>query len=143
MITNIPLEILAIEEDGFHLMITGLVNGKEAKFILDTGASRTVFDENQIIKLLGHGDMQEIDKLSTGLGTSSMESKTVVIEELRLNDITIPHYEAAVLNLQHVNESYEKSELPTIDGVLGGDILMEYSAIIDYEKKMMTLTTSK
>jgi len=141
MRTIINLEILSIDEDGFHLMIKGKVNGKEAKFILDTGASRTVFDENQIIELLGHNDMQEVDKLSTGLGTSSMESKTVIIDEFKLNDISINNYEVAVLDLQHVNQSYEKNGLPTIDGVLGGDILMNYNAVIDYSNKEMILTS--
>lgn len=45
MITTIPLQILPIENDGFHLMIVVKINRKNANLIIDTGASRTVFDE--------------------------------------------------------------------------------------------------
>ena len=133
----VPISMIAIEEDGCHLMITASINGQVANLLIDTGASRTVFDQERILSFL---DDQEFDfevneKLSTGLGTSSMESKSVTIKEIRFGDLEIKDYTAVILEMSHVNESYAKLGLPGIDGILGGDLLEEYGAVIDYSAK--------
>ncbi|MBI2281436.1 MAG: clan AA aspartic protease, partial [Bacteroidetes bacterium] len=56
-----------------------------------------------------------------------------------LNDLTLNHYEATLLNLHHVNESYQKIGLASIDGILGGDILTDYKAVIDYKNATLIL----
>jgi len=52
-------------------------------------------------------------------------------------------YEAVLLDLSHVNKSYEQIGLKQIEGVLGSDILLKYNAIIDYPKKELRLTYKK
>ena len=79
--------------------------------------------------------LEEHDRLSTGLGTNTMSSKKVNLEKLTINTLDILNYEATILNLSHVNQSYEKLALPLIDGVLGSDILADYKAVIDYGNK--------
>ncbi|MDG1476457.1 MAG: hypothetical protein P8Q14_04880 [Vicingaceae bacterium] len=69
-----------------------------------------------------------------------MESKQVVLEEVKLGTIIIEDYNAAVLDLTHVNHSYESLELDPIDGVLGSDILADYKAVIDYDKSRLILS---
>ncbi len=139
MTTTLPLTIIAIENDGFHLKLTIKVNGKNAVMILDTGASRTVFDETRIINFIGDNNLEEHDKLSTGLGTTTMTSKKVILKKIQFGKILITNYDATILDLQHVNQSYQKLELEPIDGVIGGDILTDYQAVIDYEKKELKL----
>jgi hypothetical protein len=143
MKTKLPLTILPIENDGYHLLVKILINGKPANLILDTGASRTVFDENRIVDFLGHDKLEEQERLSSGLGTTTMTSKKVEIDNLQLGEIKIKSYEATILDLQHVNQSYEKLELALIDGILGGDILMEYNALINYHKRELILEDCK
>jgi predicted aspartyl protease len=140
MTTTLPLTIQAIENDGYHLLTTILINGKNALLIIDTGASRSVFDETRIIDFIGHSNLAEHDKLSTGLGTNTMTSKKVLLETLDLKGLILNNYEATLLNLHHVNESYQKIGLAPIDGILGGDILMDYNAVIDYKNATLTLT---
>jgi predicted aspartyl protease len=140
MTTTLPLTIQAIENDGYHLLTTILINGKNALLIIDTGASRSVFDETRIIDFIGHSNLAEHDKLSTGLGTNTMTSKKVMLETLDLKGLILNNYEATLLNLHHVNESYQKIGLAPIDGILGGDILMDYNAVIDYKNATLTLT---
>ena len=139
MKTILPLTVLSIEGDGFHLTVKIKINGEDAILIVDTGASRTVFDETRIVHFLGHDNLEEQDRLSSGLGTTTMASKKVIVNQLLLNTIEINNYEATVLDLQHVNQSYEKLELESIDGILGGDILFDFHAVIDYEKKELVL----
>ena len=140
MKTTIPIEIFSIEDDGYHLKVIITINGKLANMILDTGASRTVFDETRIANFLAIENIEEQDRLSTGLGTNTMESKKVIIENLEIGEIIISNYQSVILNLNHVNQSYEKLDLEPVDGVLGGDILNDYKAVISYENKELVLS---
>ncbi len=139
MKTVLPIEIFPIEDDGYHLKVSLMINGKQANVIIDTGASRSVFDENRIVEFLGHDELEEQDRLSSGLGTNTMVSKKVKIDKLQLGDIIIENYNATILDLSHVNSSYEKLDLNPIDGILGGDILYDNKSIIDYDKKELIL----
>ena len=134
---SINLELLAIEEDGYHIFTQALINGKPARLLVDTGASRTVFDADRIRNFLNEEDQQpeKIDKLSTGLGTNTMESHSLVLTEFSLGETTFVDYQAVALNMEHVNQSYRMLGFPEIDGVLGGDLLHELKALIDYRKK--------
>ena len=49
------------------------------------------------------------------------------------------NYEAAVLNLKHVNQTYEKLKLAPVEGILGGDILLKYKATINYDTRELVL----
>ena len=139
MKTILPIKIFPIEDDGYHLKVSITINGVSAHVILDTGASRTVFDETRILEFVDHKTIEENERLSTGLGTNTMKSKKVVLNKIRLGAIEMTNYEAAVLDLSHVNQSYEKLGLANVDGVLGSDVLVDYNAVIDYEKKELRL----
>jgi hypothetical protein len=41
--------------------------------------------------------------------------------------------------MSQVNMLYRSLGLPAIEGILGGDLLMELKAVIDYKKMEMTL----
>jgi predicted aspartyl protease len=134
---KIKLEIVPIEDDGYHIFIDAFINGKNARLLIDTGASRTVFDAVRIKAFLKEEDhnFEKIDKLSTGLGTNTMESHTVILEEFKLGETIFTDYPTIVLNMEHVNQSYRMLGFPEIDGVLGGDLLVELKAVLDYRKK--------
>ena len=129
---EIPLEILNLNDDGFHLLVEVVVFGQPFKAVLDTGASRTVFDKTILLELIQEEDLLTTDKLSTGLGTTSMESFTIAISGFRIGDFCIPELAAAVLDLSNINLAYESMDFQRVIGVIGGDILMEYKAVIDY-----------
>ncbi len=141
MITNVPIEILPIEDDGFHLMLKAKINGKNANLIIDTGASRTVFDQTLIKSFLPeeYDDFETNEKLSTGLGTNSMQSAAFKLKSLKLGDLNIKNYLAVILDLTNINESYTKLKLPLIHGVIGGDLLHKYNAVIYYKSKNLKL----
>jgi predicted aspartyl protease len=54
-ISNIPLELMNIEGDGYHLMIEAEVNEKTVRLLVDTGASKTVFDKTRLQLLVEEG----------------------------------------------------------------------------------------
>ena len=129
---EIPLQILNLHDDGFHLLVEVVVFGQPYKAVLDTGASKTVLDKTILLELIREEDLLTTDKLSTGLGTTSMESFMITIPDLWIGELHIPELEAAVLDLSNINHAYEKMELQRVIGVIGGDILMDHRAIIDY-----------
>jgi hypothetical protein len=143
MISTIPFKILNIDNEGFHLLIKLRINRKIAKLIIDTGASKTVFDKGRIEQFVPERNFDVHDKMSSGLGTNTMQSQTTRIKKMTIGEIEILDYKAVLLDLSHVNQSYQQIGLPTVDGVLGSDILLQYHAVIDYEKKILKLKYSK
>lgn len=135
----IPLIFLTIEGDGTHILINVKINGKKANMIVDTGASRTVFDINRISIFTKKKKFGKNQQLSTGLGTNTMQSHNTILKKFQIGKLKIENFEAILLDLKHVNESYEKIGLGAIDGVLGGEILTNYKAVIDYGKKQLKL----
>ena len=135
---NVPLKLIAIEKDGFHLILKSIINGKSARLLLDTGASRTVFDINNKIKFMKKQEMIKNNSLSTGLGTDKMISHTSFIKKFSIDKLVIFDYEGVFIDLSIVNSSYEKLNLKPIDGVLGSDLLKQFNAIINFEKKILT-----
>ncbi len=141
MPVNIPIKIVSIDEDGFHLLIEIEINHKKANMLIDTGASRTVFDEGIIREYLKNEDedFEENVTLSSGIGTNSMKSKAVNLDLLKFDSLEIENYHALVLDLRHVNESYKMLKLPVIHGILGGDLLEKLKAVIYYKTKTLKL----
>ena len=131
------LEILNLHDDGFHLLVEVFVFDKPFKAVVDTGASRTVLDKSTVEQYIQQEMLLASDKLSTGLGTNSMESHILTIPTLLIGDLTISDFETAVLDLSMINTAYENIEVGPIIGVIGGDILMKYKATISYLSKQI------
>lgn len=137
--TKIPVRILHIEQDGSHLFVEVEVNRQPAILLIDTGASRTVFDSSRVRNFEAKKEFRLHSKLSTGLGTNSMPTQGVVIDSFKIGKLNIEDFDVVVLDLNHVNESYASLGIPPIDGVLGNDILVPYKAIVDLSKKQLTI----
>ncbi|NPD46186.1 MULTISPECIES: aspartyl protease family protein [unclassified Lentimicrobium] len=143
MTTKIPLELIDLNGDGFHLAMTVEVNGVKLRMILDTGASRTVFDVNRIDSFVQNPEMELNEQLSTGLGTNDMQSNILQIDSFVIGELRIQEYSTVAIDMVHINQTYEILEMPLIDGVLGSDILHEFQAKIDYKTKELTLKFHK
>jgi hypothetical protein len=128
----VPLELINLKDDGFHLLVEVVVFGQTFNVVLDTGASRTVFDKSTVEQHIDPDQLFRSELLSAGLGTVSMESYTLTIPSVRLAELELPDFRAAILDLSTICQTYSKLSLPPVIGVLGGDILGKYKAIINY-----------
>jgi predicted aspartyl protease len=135
MTITVPLQIIDLNEDGFHPLLNIKVFGKKFTLVLDTGASKTAFDKTLLQQANESAPITESNILSTGLGTNSMASFTATIPDLRIGRLKIPQFEVAVLDLSTINFAYSQMGHPQVLGVIGGDILMQYKAVIDYGKR--------
>lgn len=141
MITSIPLRIIDLHGDGFHPLVEVILFGKPFTMVLDTGASKTAFDRTILAEANEEMNILASDKLSTGLGTNTMESFTALISDFQIGEITTADFEVTVLDLSTINVAYSQMGHPQVLGVLGGDILMKYKAVIDYGKGLLKLQT--
>ena len=137
---EVPINIISIEGDGFHLIAEGLINGKSARFVVDTGASRTVFDKERILDYIDNPEFNEKEGLSAGIGGTDISSFIFKLEELSLGELSVKDYQAVAMDLSNVNNSYAMLNIPPVDGVLGGDLLYKHKAVISYKLKKMRLT---
>lgn len=135
----IPLEILDLNGNGFHILINIKLFSQPFRLVLDTGASKTAFDKTLLLELIQENKLKKSGHLTTGLGTSNMESFTVDIADLYIGKFHIPLLEVAVLDLSAINLAYQKLEIAPVLGVLGGDVLVKYLAVIDYERCKLVL----
>lgn len=141
--SEIPLVLLNLQDDGFHLLVEVIVFNHHFKAVLDTGASKTVFDKTTMEKHIDPELLKLSDQLSTGLGTNSMASYMLTVPDLQIGDLHLKNYEVAVLDLSTINFAYEQLEKEPVIGVIGGDLLYNYQAIIDYKRNTLLLNLTK
>ncbi|MBR2051433.1 MAG: clan AA aspartic protease [Bacteroidales bacterium] len=137
---EVPINIISIEGDGFHIIAEGLINGKSARFVVDTGASRTVFDKERILDYIDNPEFNEKEGLSAGIGGTDISSFIFKLEELSFGELSVKDYQAVAMDLSNVNNSYAMLNIPPVEGVLGGDLLYKHKAVISYKLKKMRLT---
>jgi len=142
MIIKIPVRFVKLEADGFHLFIEAELNGKRINMLVDTGASKTVFDINRIPKFVRKRKktFESFETLSTGLGTNTMKSHFTKVKKFCISELTLEDYNAILLDMTHVNQSYKMLGMQAIDGVLGSDLLMQYKAVINYKSLILKLS---
>ena len=140
---KIPVRIIELEDDNFHLIIPSLFfDSTTGYWVIDTGASKTVFDKNLISKYQLSGDSPE--RVNTaGIGGMTMESELAEIKEVSWGKLKIVNFKVALLDLSSVNKLYSKAANLNICGLLGGDFLMKYNAIVDYKRQIIILYTGR
>lgn len=137
---QLPIRLLDIEGEGFHVMIQGKINGMEANLLIDTGASRSVFEVKAIPTFVDNPQFEKKEGITAGVGGSDFDCSTFIIENLTLGDIEIKDYEAVAIDLDTIHENYQKLGLPTIHGIIGGDLLYRLKATINYRLRKIRFT---
>ncbi|MCG9880707.1 MAG: retroviral-like aspartic protease family protein [Bacteroidia bacterium] len=134
-----PIEFIEIEEGNFHLFIHAKIGRKKARLLLDTGASKTAFDQEQILKFVDESTLHKYEINSIGLGSNQVETHLSSLPSLKFGDIKLSKHEIAVLDLSHVNHAYKILGYPPIDGVMGSDLLYYFRALIDYKNSRLVI----
>jgi putative NADPH-quinone reductase len=140
MVTFLPIKLLKIENDGFHLLTEVLINGRKALVIVDTGASRSAFDRERIRKFVKQKKFRRNAQLASGIGTNTMRSHMITFRTLALGKIILKNYVAVLLDLSHVNKAYARLKISSVDGIIGSDLLKKHKAVVDYGKKTLRVS---
>ena len=121
-----------------HLEVAVEIEGIATQFLLDTGAGNTVIDigfanENQM-------EFNSIDMVGGGVGTSTLGLFHKQVTVFKIHTFEISLFDLYAADFLHVKETLaNKGITEPANGVIGADILVKYSAIIDYEKKRLFL----
>jgi len=135
-----PLTLINLNDDGFHLLVEIVVFGTKHWAVVDTGASRSVFNKT-FIEQNSDDIMIPEDANATTLFTTSSTIQAV-IPKLKIGKLIIKSYPAVALDLETVNDAYVLMGHPRIVAILGSDIFHKYHAKINY-KKLKILFSSK
>ena len=139
---TVPLTLINLNDDGFHLLVEIVVFGKKHWAVADTGASRSVFNKAFIEQYSDAvTEQQEEETNATTLFTTSSTIQAV-IPKLKIGKLMIKSYPAVALDLETVNDAYELMGHPRIVAIIGSDIFLKYHAKINY-KKLKILFSSK
>lgn len=136
--TEIPLQIVELEQDNFHILIEGHFDDETPScWIIDTGASKSVLDVNlhSFYEIIDSDNLD--DYQSAGINQGMMETSVGKMFGLHFGDLKITGLKVALIDLNHVNDIYGKYTTCRIAGLLGGDILMQHQCMIDYSRKII------
>lgn len=134
---SIPLLLISLQDDGFHLLVEIVVFGERVFAVLDTGASRSVFDQTLMQKHISELSVNDETQAATIFSTATTLLGT--IPSLKIGKLMLKNYPAVALDLQAVTDTYLTLGHPPISAIIGGDILTRYHAKIDYRRKIMRL----
>jgi len=128
---TVPLKLINLQDDGFHLLVEIVVFGTKSLAVVDTGASRTVFDKTLLEQ---HIDVENVQESQATTLFSTTNTIQAVVPELKIGRLRIKEYFAVALDLEAVNQTYESLGHSPITAILGSDIFLKYNAIVNYKK---------
>jgi len=129
----VPLLLINLNDEGFHLLAEISVFGEKHFAVIDTGASRSVFDSSFILQYGAESSIPQDTQQATTIFTTSATA-LAVIPKLKIGGLTIKDYPAIALDLASVNEAYDLLGHPRIIGIIGSDIFYRYQARINFKK---------
>ena len=132
---TIKIILTELDPGGYHLFVNLKINGKRCRFLIDTGASRTVIDKAYYDKHLSRKKLKTIEQETTSLHASTSQTHIGTIKEIELGGKKIKNHVTAAIDLSHVNATYKQLKTPKIQGILGSDLMFKYKMVIDYGKQ--------
>jgi hypothetical protein len=134
---EIRFEIIELEAKTYHPLIKAEFTGlEEYWWVIDTGASKSVFDSSLTEHYLNNEDESV---MATGLGKEVVETNSGTIAELKLGGLNFGPLKVALVDFEHINNEYAKFSDKKIAGLIGCDFLYSRNAILDFEQAKITL----
>lgn len=131
----IPVEIVELEDNSYHLITSMEMQGVKGDVIIDTGASVTVIDKNLPIK--DEKNNQDI-KIQSGSVTGQISDVQIICaKQVKIGGILFKNIRLAAIDLNYVNEMYNQHLKRKIIGLLGSDFCVKHAVVIDYQKKIL------
>jgi len=136
---KIPLTLVKLDDDNYHLFVSMNIGKNKLNMLVDTGASKTVFDKTRLLKVVKPEKIMAHHTESVGLGANMVKTEVVELSNIKFERLKIKTTVAAVIDLHHVNKTYQLLGFKPIDGVLGSDILVKLKAVINYNNKTLKI----
>ena len=118
-----------LDTDHGQVMVGVDVDGHKGKMILDTGASRSIIEQQAATNWGITGDPHDED--GTGAG-GSVAMSTALVESFDVGPLRLGNTGLLIADLGPVNQRIVAHGGEPIQGVLGAEILHAHDAVIDY-----------
>jgi clan AA aspartic protease (TIGR02281 family) len=119
-----------------HIVIQARVNEEDVILVVDTGASRTCIAESSVARLgLVSGRIEKTADLSLPKKTAALSN----LESLEIGALRMENVEAWIVDFSYINMIVQLKGEESCDGLLGADILLRKSAVIDYKCRKLYL----
>ena len=120
-----------------HLIIFCSVNGIKSQFLIDSGAS------NSCINYLCSKKFNLIlNRYNERASSATNEIKEMYYSKkniLKIGELIHKKFEVILFDMSQINASLSEKNIQNIDGIIGGDVLIEFNAVINYKKKELIL----
>lgn len=137
---TIPLELVELEDHNYHLtVVSQFGGGREGMWIIDSGASKTVFDESLKELYIPVSMDESLQIQSAGIGEDRLETTLGELQPFSIGEYEHPSLQVALIDLSHINKLYYHVTSKEICGLIGSDFLLSHRAIIDYGKMELVL----
>ena len=119
-----------------HHLVEARLNGREALFVLDTGANLSVVDDD-------HAAAFGLSRRGVRGGGAAIggaiEAQQVGIERLELGGIPVRQRRIVVADLGHLADALRPLAGEPVHGLIGQDVLNEHRAVIDMARPILYL----
>ncbi len=140
MTYTLPLILLELESESYHLTIESVFeDGSVHTWIIDTGASKTVFDVTLTTCYSNLDTPPDETIQSAGIGADRLNATLGKLQPFGLGSLWVDSMPVALIDLTHINALYWEVAEKQICGLIGSDFLLKYGAMIDYRKMEMVL----
>jgi hypothetical protein len=132
-----------LKDGGYQFFLNGSIGRKKLYFLIDTGASRSVFDQERLQKRFPQFAFHPGEVLTVGFQDQLANSREVEIVGLMLGKLTVAHFDAIAVDLSYVNKTYAKFGMKKIDGIIGSELLVRLQAQVDFEHFKISFTSAE
>ena len=129
----IKLKKLTLSDGGVHIILSAFVDDKPIRMVLDTGASHSVLNFGWAEQNLPNNEIIKVKDPAYGIG-SSVKVHKAVVSSFKIGELNLKNRLFALIDFDAINSVYEREGLEKVQGILGGDVLDEFGAVIDFKK---------
>jgi clan AA aspartic protease (TIGR02281 family) len=123
-----------VERLGNILVVSATFNGKQARLIVDTGASHTIISQRLALDL-GLYSTAHLDRVSIHTAGGTVQADSVVLDSLRIAGAEVRNSHVLIHDLPDLP--------PAVDGLLGLSFLGAYQVTLDTTRGELVLKTSQ
>ena len=135
---RIPFQVVELENKSYHIIVEGKIEESAIMLIIDTGASRTIFDSSYASKF-GKIPIESENPIATGITAEQIPVEMINIPILSIGKFMFNNINALTADLTSINEVYSKLTGKKIDGLIGCDFLLSNVKSIDLRRKCLII----
>ena len=133
----IPIEIVKLEDESFHMIVRAEIDGIKGDMIIDTGASVTVIDKAAFPdKISG----ENRGKIQSGSVSGQINDVHLIkTAYIKIGKYKIKNPQLASIDMNYVNDMYNQHLKRKVIGLLGCDFCVRYGVTIDFRNKEISI----